>query len=287
MRTVRFTSYKISSDIDLKKVADYFRLPAPESWEDFILLDEEPLAEVYKYRMLSKKVTIYEFGCITFENFYVDETGDFLKYLQLIIGNLDYKMFAKYNESLAANILEDASIRLWEGCSRTFPNSDSLAGIIAIVLAKSVALSKIESDVEVLLDEAENFITKLNNGNLNAGTRKYASTMAHILRFEYESAAGIRIFDRPSEVNRELTLREAYDELSSYYELEDRFDVLDKKVRELRNIARTYSKLRYWKQESRLLLFEVFLLALFPLSYFVHYLLRQNGVEYILKLFVN
>lgn len=297
MNTVRFISYKISSGIDLKKVATFFGLSTSRSWENCIILDEQQLAEVYKYKLPSKKIYIFEFGCIAFENFHTDETNKFLKYLQLIIGNLDYKALARYRESLAINISEDHSVSLWKGSARTFPYSDGLAGIIAVALAKSVALSKIESDVDLLLDEAETFlmilsenkkpVTKLQSGTFNTDTRKFASIMAHILRFEYDSAVGIRIFDRPSVTNRDLTLRGAYDELASYYELEDRYDVLEKKANELRKIARSYSVLRYWRQEGRLLLFEIFLLVLFPLSYIVHDQLRQNGIEHVLKIFVN
>lgn len=274
MRTVKFIGYKISSGIDLKKIAAFFRLPAPESWEHCIMLGEQPLSEVYKYKLPLKKIYIFEYGCVAFENFHTDETGKFLEYLQSITGDLDYSMFARHHESHIIRVFEDHSVSLWKGSTRTFPDSDSLAGIVAVVLAKSVALSKIEADVELLLDEAESFITKLQTGSLNTGTRKFASTMAHILRFEYQSAAGIRIFDRPSETNRDLTLRGAYDELASYYELEDRYDVLEKKANELRSIVRSYSVLRYWSQESRLLFFEIFLLALFPLSYLVDGLFR-------------
>lgn len=297
MKSVRFTSYKVSSGIDLKKVASLFGLPAPKSWEDCIILGEQQLAEVYKYKLPSKKVYIFEFGCVTFENFFTDETGKLLKYLLLIIGDLDYRALARYSESHTIKVSDDHLVNLWKGSNRTFPYSDGLAGIVAVALAKSVALSKIESDVDLLLDEAETFfiilseeknpIRKLQNGTFSTKTRKFASTMAHILRFEYDSAVSIRIFDRPSETNRDLNLRGTYDELTNYYELEDRYDVLDKKVSELRKIARSYSVLRYWRQESRLLLFEIFLLALFPLSYIVHDLLRQNGIEHVLKIFVN
>lgn len=293
MRTVRFIGYKISPVIDLKKVAAYFRLQIPESWEDCIILDEQQLAEVYKYKMLSKKIYIFEFGCITFENFHTDETGKFLKYIRLITGNMDYKMLARYNESLDIKVFKNHSVSLWKGSIRTFPYSDGLAGIVAVVLAKSVALSKIEADVDPLLDKAESFIAimstpsviqgkhfnipsavknlvaKPQNGALNSGTRRFAATMAHIVKFEYNTAVGIKIFDRPSEAKRDLALRSAYDELANNYELDDRYNALEKKVAELRNIAHSYSVLRYWRQENRLLLFEIFLLALFPLSYFI------------------
>lgn len=274
MKTVRFTSYKTSSGIDLKKVAALFRLPSPKSWEDCITLGEQQLAEIYKYKLLSKKIYIFEFGCVTFENFHTGETGEFFRFFQLIPGNLDYKMLARYNESLVIKIVEDHSVSLWNGSIRTFSYSDSLAGIVSMVLAKSVALSKIEADVDLLLDEAESFIIKLQSGSLNTGNRKFASTMAHILRFEYDSAASVKIFDKPSEANSGLAQRGAYNELAIYYELEDRYDVLEKKVDELRNIARSYSVLRYWRRENRLILFEVFLLALFPLSYLVRFLLH-------------
>lgn len=287
MRNVPFISYKISSGIDIKKIAASFRLSVPESWENSIILGEQQLTEVYKRKLPAKKIYIFGFGCVTFENFHAEETNTFLKYLQLIIGDLDYKMLARYYESLVIRVFEDNSVSLWEGSTGTFPDSDGLAGIVAVLLAKSAALSKLEADVELLLDEAENFIMKLQSGSLHTGTRKFASTMAHILRFEYESTVSIRIYDRPSETNRSLTLRGAYDELADYYELEDRYDVLEKKVDELRKISRSYSVLQYSRQESRLSLFEVFLLVLFPLSYLAHGQLWNSIIEHVLKIFIN
>jgi len=305
MRTVQFISYKIASIISLDSITGFFRLPLPESWEDCVILGEQQLAEVYKFSMPSKKIFIFQFGCVTFENFHSDEVSEFLQYLHLIIGNLDYKMLARYNESHTILLSDALSVSLLNESSRTFPFSASMVYMIAVVLAKSAALSKIETDVDLLLDEAENFIAMMSsssaipsqlstilsrpfvilntvknliarpqNGISISITRKYASTMAHIVKFEYDTAVGIKIFDRPAETNRDQNLRSAYDELSNYYELEDRYEVLQKKVGELRSISRSYSTLRYWRQENRLILFEVFLLILFPLSYLVRALLH-------------
>lgn len=287
MKTVRFTGYKVSSAIHLKKMAAFFRPSVVEGWEDVIILGEEQLAEVYKYKMPNKKIYIFEFGCVVFENFYADEMNKFLEYLYSIIKGMDYKMLVKYTESHVIKVLEDQAVELWNGKLRTFSVIDDLAGIVANVLAKSVALSKIEADVNQLLDKAEGFIKNLQRGSISTRTKQYAHTKAQILRFEFESAIGIRIFDRPSETSKDLSLRETYDDLASYYELEDRCDVLKKKTNELRNIVRTYSTLRFKKQENRLLLFEIFLLALFPMSYLMRDPLRQNVIELVRKIFVN
>ena len=283
MKTFQFLSCKISSRIDLKKVAAFFKLPVPESWEDCIVIGGKQLAEVYKYRLPGKKVYLFSFGCVTFENFDPDKTGSFLKHLRSITGDMDYAMYARYYESHTIKEVKGHTAALFEDNSKEYLFTDCLAGIIAVVLARSVALSKVEADVAILLDEAENLITELQRGALHTGTRKFASTLAHILRFEHESTAGIRLFDRPVPACRGLAMRGAYDELAAYYELEDRYNILEKKIGELRDITRSYSRLRYWRQENRLLLFEIFLLALFPLSYFVHDLLRKIGIEHVIK----
>ncbi len=298
MKEMRFIGYKISSAIDLKKVAAFFSLPAAESWENSITLCGQQLMEVYKYKLLSKRITLFEYGCVVFQNFKSDETGIFFNYLQSIIGNLDYKMLVRYNENLISEVFMDNSALLWKGSKKRFAYKDDLADIAVVVLAKSIALSKLEADVELLLDEAESFFTvlagpkrrffeRLHHRTSNIKSSKYSSIMAHILKFEYESAVSIRIFDRPSKADRSMALRDAYDELAEYFELQDRYDVLEKKIAELRNISRSYSTQHFWKQERRLLLFEIFLLALFPLSYLVHDFLRENGIEHVWKIFVN
>lgn len=284
MRKVLFIGYKIAPAIELKNIAAYFRLTIPESWENYILLGEQQLTEVYKYKLPQKKIYVFEYGCIVFENFNSSETGEFIRHIQLITGELDYKMLAKYSESHEITVSEDHSVLLRNNGTKTHKENEGLSDMVAIVLAKSIALSKEEADVELLLDKAENFIIKLYSGVLNTGTRKYAKSMANILRFEYESTVSIRLFDRPVKSGKSLELRDAYNELTEYYELKDRYDILDKKVGELRNIVRSYSESRYRKQESRLLIFEIFLLALFPLFHFAQDLLRLSGYENVISI---
>lgn len=274
MKSVRFFSSKIAFFIDLKKVAAAFRLTTPESWEDCIILEEQQLVEIYSVYMPSRRIYIFSYGCVVFENFGVDEMGEFHKSIAMIIGELDYQMLANYNESYALPIEEGKT-------------DTSLSYVVAVVLAKSSALSRQEANVDLLLDEAESFIDKLQTAAFNSGTRKFSRTMARIIRFEHESVAAIKLFERPAEAAGSLALREAYDKLSVRFELEDRYDVLEKKILELRSIVRSYAGLRNNSREKRLLFFEIFLLALFPLFRILEFVLQRLGIENVFKLLLT
>ncbi len=274
MKTIRFHSSKIASSINLKKIAAAFRLSTPESWEDCIILEEQQLIDIYKIRMPSKRIYIFSYGCIVFENFEADEMGEFLKSISLIIGELDYQMLANYNESCTLPVEEGQA-------------DISLSYIAAVVLAKSSALSRQEAKVDLLLDEAESFIDKLQTAAFRSSTRKFSKTVARIIRFEHESAAAIKLFERPAEAAGSLALREAYDKLSNSFELEDRYDVLEKKIFELRGIVRSYAGLRNNSQEKRLLFFEIFLLTLFPMSRVLEIILQELGIENVFKLLLT
>lgn len=286
MRTRHFISVKAYPAIDLQKTAAFFGLPLPGAGERSIILEGQKLSEIYKYDTGQKKVHIFSFGCIVFEDMEIDETDRFYESLQQTAGEPDYRMLLMYRESHDSVITEDGTIRLWpESEDRTFPPGIELSHTIAAVLAKSAALSKEESDLNTLLNEAYMYINRSYAGILNAGARMYAKTMVHIVKFEKESAAGFGIFDRPVATSRKLLLRDAYDNLSKYYELDERYELLEKKAEQLRNIVRSGSDERFRRQETRLLIFETFLLLLFPLSHILGKVIAHDGVKNFIHMF--
>ena len=284
MNKKHFICYKAYNSIDLKNTASLFGLPAPESRDRFIILGGRQLSEVYKYNMEEKRIFIFTIGCIVFEDFNIDETDNFFETLGQTIGEPDYRMLAVYRESHTISINDQGNLFLWKESSEEYPSIDGLFDIIAIILAKSTALSKEESDIDQLLDEADIHISGFQKGIVGSGTRRFTSTMAHIIKFEQQSTAGIMIFDRPAATTGSIRLKEVYDKLSAYYELDDRYEVLESKVNELRKIVRTYSTLRYRNQENRLLIFEIFLLMLFPLFRIAEHIIGNQSVESLVRM---
>ncbi len=279
MLTKHFICYKAYNSIDLKNATALFGLPSPEGRDRSVILKSSQLTEIYRYDMKKRRIHIFNTGCIVFEDFSIDETDTFFDNIKLTMGEPDYRMLATYRDNHTLTLTDEGTVSLWKGSKASFPAAAELFDIIAIILAKSTALSKEESAINKLLDDADHYISRFQNGILRISTRRFASAMAHIIKFEQQSAAGIRLFDRPAAATGSLMLRNAYDQLSSYYELEDRYEVLENKATELRNIVRTYSTLRYRRQENRLLGFEIFLLLLFPFSRIVENIVGHEYVE--------
>lgn len=287
MKTIYYNSYKVSRRIPLKLISSYLGTPAPKSWEHFIMLGSGQLNSVFKCRTYSKKVLLFDFGSIVFINFNTEEIKIFLHYLESIMDGVDYDMFVRFNERHGIKIYNDGSFSLYKDQPPMQGYNDQLIPVIASILAKSSALSFIEVNAEKLLDEAEIFIHSMQKGRLRSEDRKYASVTAHILRFLYESTSSIRIFDRPYCADVSILSREVYAKLAEHYELYDRFNILDSKTKALRKISSSYSYLSYRQRERRLILFEVFLLALFPLSYLIKYLMDLKNVREIFELLLK
>lgn len=271
MKTIHLNSFKIFTKLPLNKIAAFFKMLRPLSWKEYIVLKGQHLEMILKHSIEGKQVYLFEFGCITFVNLDSDEIRIFLEYIESIIGKLDYMSFAKFYERHLLYMENDEACRLWKEDDRIFLYQESILPIVANILAKSTALSKIEGEVNVLLDDAENFIKKLQIGQLYLNSKEFQEINTKILRFQYDIINTIRILDRTSSGNSNRLSMEISDALSTYYELQDRVDIIQSKIDDLQRVMKSYSTLSFKQNENRLYWFEIFLLVLFPLSHILHY----------------
>jgi len=249
----------------LQKIAAYLEMSFPISWKDYIVVKGKHLDMILKYKTSSKQVYLFEFGCVTFVNFEGDEIRVFLEHLESVTGILNSEYFAKYYETHTIKVYNNGECKLWKGNADYVEYNDYIIPIVCTVLSRSVALSKIEADASQLLDQSESIITFLQKGKLRASTKRLASITAKIMRFEYDSIGNIKVLERSSLIDQSIEARSIYDILADHFELGERFEIIKNKCDELQKIIKTYSSLSYNNAENKLLLFEVFLLLLFPL----------------------
>lgn len=264
-RAFHFNCFKIAPRLPLATVASYFGLNTPLPWENHLVLKGSRLETILKYQNTSKQVYLFDFGCLTFVNFDAQEIRVFLDYLRSITGKVDNNLFASFHEGHTLYIGEKKLCKLWKDAEEAVAYDESILSIVAMILAKSVALSKIEKDVAELLDQAEGLLLSLQKGKLPPGARKFSKVIGSMLRFQYDTIYSVKIFDRPASIDCRVWSRDIYDSLAGYYELYDRFDIVNSKMDDLKTITSSYSMLTHNHNERRLLLFEIFLLALFPL----------------------
>lgn len=261
MEKIIFNTYKVASKIPLMHIASFFNLKLEAGWKEYIKLNKNHVEKVLKYSS-EKVVYLYKFGCITFVGFNQDEIYMFLEYLKSSFIEVDSKLH--FNESHEM-IITDGYVKLWHGSKEQFKYNEAIIDVVANILAKSTEFNKIESELSSVLDEAGIFIKYLKKGRLRANTKKVVSTIAECTKFKYNTIESVRLLGRPPEFNNTIKTRKIFDIFSDYYELNERYDILTNRMNVLDTITEEYFDYRSNQSERRLILFEVFLLCLFPL----------------------
>ena len=275
MQIINLNSFKVSPKLPLGKISSYFNIHRPLVWKDYILLEGSHLDMIFKYDTGARQIYLFEFGCAVFIDFSLDEIRYFLDFIKSLADKIDNDLFTSYYESHTLEIDEKNMCYLWKVNTEPLPYTGEILSILSLILAKSTALSQIEADTANLLNEAEGFISYLQKGKLRANTKRFASAFSKVLRFEFQSINSIGILDRLVEGNENTMQKEIYDLLAEYYELNDRYQIIQSKIYELKDIVNYYSTLSYNNNEKRLLIFEIFLLALFPLSHAAAYIIEK------------
>jgi len=153
-----------------------------------------------------------------------------------------------------------------------------------MILAKSVALNRIEEELVKLLDEGEKLIAYLRKPIFLSTSKKFMNIVSKVLKFEYDTVKNVKIFERAFYGNEDLSSKEIYDELSKYFELQDRFKIIKSKIQDLRHISKAYLTFSFRRNEGNLYVFEIILLALFPLSHGIGYLLEKVSIQQFLRI---
>ena len=265
MERIRLNTYKVATRLPLIRIASFINLRQDVSWKEYIKFDGAEVEKILKYASTNKAVYLYKYGCITFLNFNQDEISFFLEYLVTLYIDLDYKLHSKFNETHEMILSSDGYVDLWEGDEVKFHYLQQVDDIAAAVLAKSTELYKIETELSEVLDEAGTFIIQLNKGYLWANTKKVAATLAKNIRFKYRSIESVRLLGRPSEFKMTIESRQIFDKMSQYFELDERYAVLSNQMDIFDSIMGVYLSFGSKQSERRLLVFEILLLASFPL----------------------
>lgn len=263
MKRIHVRSQKICPSIPLDRLAAFFGSGWTSAWREHYTVTPEYLETVLKKPCPGRMVYVFSFGSISFVNLEDEDIQVFLGFMRGMVEEIDYGMAAEFAESIVLQVDGESRFQPVPGDGRSFLWSEPAAHIIALILAKSSALGKIEEAVGNNLDESGAYIDYLGRGRLRMRKKGLTVMISKFLKFELESIRAVHIFDRIA-AEGSLENRGLYDIMAEHYELNDRFQALQSKVGSLRATMRAYNSLSYRKSENRLYWFEVFLLGLFP-----------------------
>ncbi|MGB7604716.1 MAG: RMD1 family protein [Lutisporaceae bacterium] len=251
--------FSLCNEINLNKLATHFGISKKFKWEEYLTLDNKQLQGIVR-EPEGKIVKLFYFGSAVFVNMEHHEIVDFVNYMKTIekgVANASYKYQDDYkivvNNETPTIHFEYMNVNNYE---------DYHLNILAVILAKSVALERIEEGLDSLLDEMEEIIMKLEKGKLAISDSKLAKTAANILKYKFNTISYLMLLDKPdiTWLNQESEI--LYNELSKLFELHDRYDKIKAKSETLMDITEVFSTLTHQKRGNILEWMVIILIAI-------------------------
>lgn len=255
--------FSLCNEINLDKIATHFGINKKYRWEEFLTLKEQHLKGVIQVPD-DKSAILFPFGSIVFINMLHNEIVDLVDYLNRIEKNLletSYDFSDNY-------ILEIGSKQTGINYDRMAVSElqDYQLAILSIVLAKSVSLDRVETNIDNLLDEVESIVNRLEKGRLSIKDEKLAKISSRILGFKFDTISYIMLLDKPDITWENEDAEKLHKQLSHLFELNDRYDKIQAKSETLMDITQVFTSLAHQKRGNRLewmiiilITFEIFL----------------------------
>ncbi|MFC5452898.1 RMD1 family protein [Paenibacillus aestuarii] len=242
-----FKALAITNEIDLNKIAIHCGIPKKYTWEQPLMLRSDLLASILQKAMNPlQQVLVFSFGSVVFINIEnVNEITRFLIFIQTFEPGIDLHPAEKYTDDYSLHIETVDSMELTDEYVIVSEYESFYPELISTVLAKSVALERIEEQLGAIQDNLENMIDRLEKGKLSVSNKELAFTTAKVVRHEYNTLAYIMILDKPDLTWTHSTASEFYDKMMDFFELNDRYKILKSKTDILYHILDGFSNISH------------------------------------------
>lgn len=246
MRSLVFKAYAITNEIDLNKIAIQCNIPKKYTWEEPLILQGDILHGIIGNNVAEDcQVMVFSFGSVIFINYPPELTYTFFTYLQQFKPEIDLKEADRYTDDYELHTGDTDELQLTDKYIMVPQFEMFYPELVSTVIAKSVALEKTEEHLGKILDKLESMLDRLEGGKLRISDKELARTTARIVRHEYNTIAYIMILDKPDITWVNSDAAYFYEQMSSFFELNDRFEILKSKTDILNNIMSGFSSISH------------------------------------------
>jgi required for meiotic nuclear division protein 1 len=247
MTAITFKAYAVTNEIDLNKIAIHCGIPKKYTWEQPLVLRGETLQQIVRKKTDEvQQVLVFSFGCVVFVNqAHPGDIARFLTYVRNFEPEIDIEQRDRYSDDYSLHTDEADHFELTDEYVVVPEYEPFHPELIATVLAKSVALEKIEEQLGKIHDKLETLIDRLEKGRLRIGNKELARTTANIIRHEYNTLAYIMILDKPDITWTSSSAGEFYDQMLEFFELNDRYKIMKSKTEVLYHLMEGFSTISH------------------------------------------
>lgn len=238
MNNLKFKTYAVTNEIDLNKIAVECNIKKKYTWEEPLILQDSVLERILGEKPEeNEKILVFSFGSVVFVNSNKEHSAKFMKYLKKIKNDIDIENCGRFQDDYALVLNEGEEVEFFDENVQVPNNELFYYELVSIVIAKSVALERIEEQLGKIIDNIESKIDNLEKGKLNIGNKELAKTTSRIVRHEYNTIAYIMILDKPDITWVNSEAYDFYEKMSEFFELNDRYEVIKSKTEILKSIV--------------------------------------------------
>lgn len=246
MTNFHFKAFAVINEIDLNKIAVKCGIPKKYTWEEPLILQGELLKLILGREFTgSQKIMVFSFGSIVLVNIPESDMSALLEYIRNLEGDIETKDWKNYTEEYEIRVGTADEPEITDTFAVVPQYEIFYAELVAIVIAKSVAMEKSEYQLGKILDKLEAMIDRLEHGKLRVSDRELARTTASVARHQYNTINYIMILDKPDITWSNSDAALFYEKMSDFFELNDRYIVLTKKTDLLNNIINGFSSISH------------------------------------------
>jgi uncharacterized Rmd1/YagE family protein len=260
MQCYAFNAFVIGGELDLNRLAARLGIARKYRWEEPMKLN--PVTFTLATAGDNERVYLYYFGGVVFLNCSAEIVARFLdgirQYAEYLRDNPQLAFREEYRLEIDAArdlaITNDVAV---------MPNyNQAFLDIICFVIAKSVALERIEERVDSVVDEVEGLIGSLGKGKLDLSDSSMARLASSILSFKYTSIAHIMVLDKPDITWDDPEADSLYRTMASLFELNQRYQEIKHKSETLLDVTDVFSSLSHARRSARLEWIIIILIAI-------------------------
>ncbi|WP_276355708.1 RMD1 family protein [Cohnella caldifontis] len=246
MQATTFKAFAIANEIDLNKIAVHCGIRKKYTWEEPLILRNGVLETILRKSVDdTQQVLVFSFGSVVFVNHQAKEITDFLRYIRSFEPQIDLQNASPFTDDYSLHAEATENIELTDEYVVVPEHEDFYPLLISTVLAKSVALERIEEQLGRINDKLENLLERLEKGKLRIGNKELARTTAQIMRHEYNSLSYVMILDKPDITWTNSNAGQFYDRMMEFFELNDRYNILKNKTEVLYHIMEGFSTISH------------------------------------------
>ena len=267
-----FKAFALVGELDLNRLASRLGIQRKYRWEEPMKLN--PVTFSLASADDTEQVYLYYFGGLVFFNCSGDIIARFIDSIPQYADYLKTQPQLPFQEEYRLEIDPGSEPAIANDCTVMPQYSLAFLDIICFVIAKSVALERIEERVDVVFDEVEGLIANLGRGRLELPDRDMARLASSILSFKFTSIAHIMVLDKPDITWNNPEADRLYQTMAKLFELDERYQEIKHKSETLLDMTDVFTGLSHARRSARL---EWIIIILIAVEIFIYLIQLYRG----------